>query len=124
MPGKKGRSRVGDLIVAINGIATPDIDPCKNTFGGEKSAKLSVIRSGIALKQTSCQSATLRYPWYHGQRYGRSIGTMTYYDPQGQIFAALGHGINDSGILMPLWREDHTGQRTAAVKGERGAPTS
>lgn len=32
------------------------------------------------------------------------IGTMTYYDPESQVFAGLGHAICDidTGTLMPL----------------------
>lgn len=32
------------------------------------------------------------------------IGTLTFYDPQSGVFAALGHGISDvdTAILMPL----------------------
>ena len=32
------------------------------------------------------------------------IGTLTFYDPDSGVFAALGHGINDTdtAMLMPL----------------------
>ena len=39
------------------------------------------------------------------------IGTMTFYDPQSGVFAALGHRINDvdTAKLMPPGRQGHHG---------------
>jgi len=127
-PARKAGLASGDLIVAINGIATPDIRSFAEILSaeGEKSAKLSVIRSGIAFETDVLPVCDLEGDIHIGimvKDTVEGIGTMTYYDPQEQIFAALGHGINDSGILMPLWHGRITrASVTAAVKGERGAP--
>jgi stage IV sporulation protein B len=53
------------------------------------------------------------------------IGTMTFYDPESGMFAALGHGINDvdTSMLMPM---DSGGIMSATVsdvkKGTSGQP--
>ena len=52
------------------------------------------------------------------------IGTVTYYDPATQTFAALGHGVNDSsGQLLQLTTGSVYSARVASVrKGKSGEP--
>ena len=53
------------------------------------------------------------------------IGTMTFYDPDSGVFAALGHGINDvdTAQLMPLQSGSIMySEVTDVKKGEKGAP--
>ena len=53
------------------------------------------------------------------------IGTMTFYDPDSGVFAALGHGINDvdTAKLMPLETGSIMGATVSDVKkGAAGEP--
>ena len=52
------------------------------------------------------------------------IGTVTYYDPATQTFAALGHGVNDqSGQLLQLTAGHVYSAKVASVrKGQSGTP--
>ena len=53
------------------------------------------------------------------------IGTMTFYDPDSGVFAALGHGINDvdTATLMPMESGSIMyASVTDVKKGESGAP--
>lgn len=55
------------------------------------------------------------------------IGTMTFYDPDSGVFAALGHGINDvdTATLMPMESGSIMyASVTDVKKGESGAPES
>ena len=53
------------------------------------------------------------------------IGTVTYYDPDNQVFAALGHGINDidTGLLVPIRSGGILSSSVSAViKGQKSQP--
>ena len=53
------------------------------------------------------------------------IGTVTFYDPENQVFGALGHGINDvdTFLLIPLASGSVMGSSVAhVVRGQAGVP--
>ena len=106
-PAKKAGVHAGDRIIAVNGEAVPDIEALKtlvNRNGGHMT--LSVMRGDNLLElpidavYSKDTNSFLLGLWVRDSAAG--IGTLTFYNPQNSVFAALGHGIcdYDTGILM------------------------
>ena len=126
-PCKKAGLAPGDRIAAIDGnpIHTPqDLRTALEHSNG--TVELSILRCGQTKKLRVCPTAT-----ESGPRLGiylkegtTGIGTVTYYDPETDAFAALGHGVNDAnGNCLPM----ESGQVFPATvvsvkKGASGTP--
>ena len=108
-PAKDGGLAVGDVIRKVNGVTIKtNEDLQRATLGcGGQPVKFTVERNGKELIKTvvperNMTGAYLLGAWVRDSCAG--IGTVTYYDPDGRYFAALGHGIcdRDTNALMPL----------------------
>ena len=111
-PGRTCGLKAGDIITHING----DAMTLRATRNG-KPVQLSV--QAIQNTQGSYQLGV----WLRDSMAG--IGTMTFYDPDSGVFAALGHGINDvdTATLMPMESGSIMyASVTDVKKGESGAP--
>jgi stage IV sporulation protein B len=123
--------KVGDLITQINGACVNTIGELSDALQGAEAAPLtlSAQRGGHQLQlevdtlaQTSDGSRQLGV-WVRDSMAG--IGTVTFYDPETGVFAALGHGITDvdTGVLMPLRSGAILSARvTGILKGTPGSP--
>ena len=124
-PAKKGGMKAGDLILTMNDVTIGSTEHLQSLLAenGEREAAFGVRRGGRLVKLAVCPKK--------GQdgvcRLGAWIrdSTVTFYDPQTGVFAALGHGITDvdTGKLMPLSRGSVMAASVKAVKrGASGSP--
>lgn len=108
-PGRECGLKEGDLITHINGSEVDTIEQVQSAVSqGEGDAltiqamrgsrQLQLTAEAVANEQGVYQLGV----WLRDSMAG--IGTMTFYDPETGVFAALGHGINDTdtATLMPL----------------------
>ena len=100
----------GDIITHINSEQVDTIEEVQQllqTLEGE-TMSIRALRSGKQVQltgeavQCSADGSYKLGAWIRDSMAG--IGTLTWYDPETGVFAALGHGINDvdTGSLMPL----------------------
>lgn len=91
----------GDTIIKVNDIEIDSIENLKdevNSSNGE-NISLTLVRDGAVLTAniTPAQTEVNEYKlglWVKDAATG--VGTITFYEPESQLFAALGHGITDS----------------------------
>ena len=121
-PAKEASMKVGDIIRKINNIEISSNDDVKNLLAenGEEEIKVSLTRENRQLDTTVKPGANtagiyLLGAWIRDSCAG--IGTITYYDPDKNYFAALGHGICDidTGKLMPLKSAEIVGAEIGSV---------
>lgn len=93
--------QIGDTVVSINGTPVcyaEDVDRIVNNSPGEVSLQIMRKNEEMMLTLTPVQALDDgRYKmgvWVKEKIAG--IGTLTFYDPQSNIYAALGHGIYES----------------------------
>ncbi|MDO4731361.1 MAG: SpoIVB peptidase [Clostridia bacterium] len=130
-PAKDAGIAVGDIITHIN-------EEQVNT----NEEVLSIIEDSqglpikLKIKRNTQEFETILYPakscnentykaglWVRDSSAG--IGTLTYYDPENQTFAGLGHGICDidTGEIMPLLTGDIVKAKiNSVIKGQNGVP--
>ena len=119
--------KAGDVILAVNGTAvesTEQLAELLRRLGAGNDLTLTVRRGAKELALNTALKAdkdgVCRLgAWVRDSMAG--IGTMSFYDPETETFAGLGHGISDmdTGELMPL---AHGAVMKAAVKAvNRGA---
>ena len=129
-PGKTCGLRMGDRITHINGQKVNTIEEVQAILEQERDGDLTlqVVREDQNLQLTAqgVETASGQYQlgvWLRDSMAG--IGTMTFYDPDSGVFAALGHGINDvdTAQLMPLESGSVMEAEVDQVqKGEKGQP--
>lgn len=123
-PAKEAGICVGDVIISINGInvySSDDvIDAINNNNGLDYSIK--VKRDGryknftlkpVYSNKEGCYKAGM---WVRDSTAG--IGTVTFYNKQSGMFAALGHQINDvdTNEIMPLLEGEAVGATVTGVQ--------
>ena len=129
-PGRDSGLKTGDLITHIDGEEVDTIEEIQQAVaqrGGEALA-IQAVRGQQQLQLTvspveNSQGVYQLGVWLRDSMAG--IGTMTFYDPDSQMFAALGHGINDvdTAMLMPLESGSIMPATVADVKkGTSGQP--
>ena len=108
-PGRTSGLKAGDVITHIDQTEVNTIEEVQKLVAQKRDAPmtLQVRREGadLQLSAQAVRSQAGAYQlgvWLRDSMAG--IGTMTFYDPQSGVFAALGHGINDvdTAKLMPL----------------------
>ena len=119
--------QIGDRILEVNGEAVTTAEDVRDALRRcAEEAELTILR-GSKRKTLKIRPAETR----EGKRLGvylrqgiAGIGTVTYYDPESDIFGTLGHGVSDgSGSLLAM-----TGGRageaavTSVKKGRTGEP--
>ncbi len=130
VPARQMGLKVGDLITHINGTEVDTIEQVQNLLTHPEAGTLAVevVRGDKDLSLQSTVSpdedGKIRLgAWIRDSMAG--IGTMTFYDPQTDTFAALGHGINDvdTSRLMTLEAGSIMYPTVTGVKrGQKGAP--
>lgn len=98
--------QIGDQILSVNGREVKkagDVRQALQDCTGE--AELTVLRGSKKLQLRMKPSETKE-----GKRLGvylrqgiAGVGTVTFYDPETDIFGTLGHGVNDGkGCMLPM----------------------
>ena len=108
-PGRDCGLKTGDLITHVDGDEVDTVEQIQQLLARRGEAPV-VIQAMRGEKQVQLTAAPVRNSqgvcqlgvWLRDSMAG--IGTMTFYDPDSGVFAALGHGINDvdTAMLMPL----------------------
>ncbi len=120
----------GDIIVEINQkeiTCTSELIETVNNSNGE-DLKIKYIRDGIeyTANMEAIKAEDNKYKLGLWVRDGAAgIGTITYYEPENQNFAALGHGIVDidtEKLIKISSGEIVTTRISSIVKGKEGVP--
>ncbi len=130
-PAKDAGLKPGDLIQSFNNKKTLTVNDLnmaiKSSMG--KVSTLQFLRDGnehqvLITPQLSRTDNTFKIgAWVKDAASG--IGTVTYFDPQTNEFAALGHGIcdNDTGKILDIDKGSIFSSSIVSVnKGEKGVP--
>lgn len=129
-PYKDSGLQEGDMIVKIDDKAitcTSDLITKVNECNGN-SVEITYVRDGnnyiTEIKPTKTEENEYKLGlWVRDAAAG--VGTITYYDPESQMFGALGHGILDidTDQLIDIAKgEVITSKILSIVKGEKGKP--
>lgn len=124
-PGKDCGLKLGDVITHVDGDQVDTIQQMQDQVERHKGQPLTIqaMRGEKQVQLTAAPVANRQGTYQLGVWLRDSmagIGTMTFWDPDTGVFAALGHGINDvdTASLMPL---ESGGIMAATVSGvERG----
>ena len=129
-PAKKAGVRKGDQILGINDTSVRTGEEFTKRLNEIRSELNLTVKRGeeiLTIPVTPVQSAEdHRYKlgiWVRDSAAG--IGTLTFYNPETQSFAALGHAITDAdtGQIMPIRKGNILTCRILSIhKGERGVP--
>ena len=129
-PGKLCGLREGDIITHVNGDEVDTIEAVQEVLArhGGEPLTLQALRGKKRMQLTAApvENKSGEYQlgvWLRDSMAG--IGTMTFYDADSGLFAALGHGVNDvdTAILMPLERGSIMEASVTDVKrGRSGDP--
>lgn len=108
-PGRDCGLKTGDVITHIDGGEVDTIEEIQAAVA-QRAGEPLVIQAMRGQKQVQLTASAVENSqgvyqlgvWLRDSMAG--IGTMTFYDPDSGVFAALGHGINDvdTAMLMPL----------------------
>ena len=108
-PGRDCGLKTGDVITHMDGDEVDTIEQVQQLLE-EKGSQPVTIQAMRGQQQLQLTAAAVRNSqgisqlgvWLRDSMAG--IGTMTFYDPDSGVVAALGHGINDedTAMLMPL----------------------
>jgi len=134
-PGYSAGLQIGDMILSINDTPVyyaKDVSEIVNPASGSANPeplKLKVLRKekelDIILKPVKDRDSGENKIGVWVKEKIAGIGTLTFYDPQTNIFAALGHGIyeNQTGTLLESGDGQLLRTEVKSVKeGETGKP--
>ena len=119
--------QIGDRILSVNGQAVSSAEDVRQALKNCRGATTLEILRGSKRQELSVTPADTP----NGKRLGvylrqgiAGVGTVTFYDPESDIFGTLGHGVNDSkGTLMPMSRGNACDAAVSSVrKGKPGDP--
>lgn len=108
-PGRDSGLKTGDIVTHMNGEEVNTIEQVQALVAREQDTPMTLqVRRGdktIQLSARAAENSAGTYQlgvWLRDSMAG--IGTLTFYEPESGVFAALGHGINDvdTSMLMPL----------------------
>lgn len=127
---KNAGPQVGDMIVSVNGKKVESPDDVSAVISGSGSvAEITVIRNKKKLKYAvkpyyEKSSRTYKLGFWIKEKIA-GIGTLSFYDPKTNQFAALGHGIYEAETGMLLTSRNgkllHT-RVNQITAGEKGVP--
>ena len=119
--------QIGDQILSIDGKAVEDAEDVRRVLKncGEE-ANLTILRGSkrMDLKIRPAQTREGRRLGVYLRQGIAGVGTVTFYDPEKDLFGTLGHGVNDGkGALMPMTKGRACEAMVASVrKGKPGEP--
>ncbi len=129
-PAEAAGIKRGDVITSVNGIEISDSISLSNAVQkSTDTCTLEIIRDGEVLNITAIPVRSEEEGEYKLGLWTRDscagIGTMTFYDPENEIFGGLGHSVSDisTGMTLPLLDgEITTVTITDVLKGSDGVP--
>ena len=130
-PAKQCGLQEGDIITEIENQPVNSIDEVAKAVrkNGGRAMSIQALRDGRQMAVTAEAAPCMADGTYKLGAWLRDsmagIGTVTYYDPDNQVFAALGHGINDidTGLLVPIRSGGILSSSVSAViKGQKSQP--
>ncbi len=130
-PAKDAGIQTGDIIKSFNNAEIAGVDDLilQIENAAENQAKISLLRNKknisvlISPKRSKEDGKIKIGAWVKDSASG--IGTLTFYDPKNNFFAALGHGITDadSGELISIGEGKILDSTIISVeKSKKGAP--
>ena len=126
-PGARAGLEAGDVIEAINGERTTSVvhftEVCDKSLG---DCSLTVARKdkkvNIRVKGKKCTDGHIRLGIFVKNSLA-GIGTLTYEAENTGAFGALGHGITESGTVVPRREASvYNAEILNIVKGKKGSP--
>ena len=129
-PGRTCGLKAGDVITHMDGSEVDTIEEVQDLLAQHPGETMTLqVQRGEESLQLAAQAVKTTAGAYQLGVWLRDsmagIGTMTFYDPDSGLFAALGHGINDvdTARLMPLETGSILGATVSDVrKGTAGEP--
>lgn len=129
-PGYLAGLQIGDMISSINGTPVYNAkDVSRIVNSGSKALDLEVLRNNETLKITVQPIRVLEDETYKIGVWVKEkiagIGTLTFYDPETNSYAALGHGIYESqtGTLLEVGSGEMLRTEVKSIQeGEAGKP--
>ncbi|QIB69394.1 SpoIVB peptidase [Aminipila butyrica] len=129
-PGLLSGLQIGDTILEINGqkvYRAAEVQTIVNQIRGEVLLKLQRKNQAMELTLTPVVAkADHMYKlgiWVKDKTAG--IGTLTYYDPESDVYGALGHAITDpeTAAILPVAEGELVHSKVESVKqGKAGEP--
>ena len=125
-PAKDAGIKKGDYITHVDGTEISSYEQFSEQLQNKAKAKLTLIRDGKEhtkdIFPVKGKDGVFRAGiWVRDSAAG--IGTVTFYDEEEKIFAALGHGITDvdtKKMLLPGGGKAESVTVTSVVKGRSG----
>ena len=128
-PARLAGLKSGDVITRVDGAAVTGAKALAASIADGETAHLQVLRDGDVLECDVTPARDERDGQYRLGAWVRDstagVGTLTYYDPAGGGFGALGHAITDvdTGVVMPVGEGALYNNTVVAVTpSEAGAP--
>lgn len=138
-PAREAGIEIGDILLRADGetIINPDdlVRVVERAAAEGRPLRLTIRRTGRILEK-NIEPVLCRWPEGEEERTramlgllvedpAAGVGTLTFYDPQKMVFAALGHRINELGGRRRFWLEGGkiVAARIAGItQGRRGEP--
>lgn len=129
-PAEAAGIKRGDVITSVNNIEICDsLSLSEAVQQSENICTLEIIRDGKTMTITAAPVRSDEDGEYKLGLWTRDscagIGTMTFYDPENNIFGGLGHSVSDvsTGMTLPLLDGEITSVTiTDVLKGTDGVP--
>ena len=129
-PGYDAGLTIGDMILSVNGIEVSypeDVEKILNQVQG--TVELEILRKDKTMKVEvtpvkSYSDGTYRLGVWVKEKIA-GIGTLTFYDPDNDVYAALGHGIYESKTKTLLEADDGqllNAEVQSVQEGKEGTP--
>lgn len=129
-PAKDMGLKVGDVITHVNDCEVDTIEQMQSaiqSLTGERMTlkvmrqdkQLQLCGAAVCSRQGTYQLGT----WIRDSMAG--IGTVTFYDPNSEIFGALGHGVNDVDTAQLMTMQSGSVMHSSVTdvkRGQSGAP--
>jgi stage IV sporulation protein B len=113
-PAKEAAIEVGDLILSIDGTTLEDANQVAEVIDkrgkGGKTLQFVIKRNGrkreISVTPIMCQQTGRARVGLYVRDSAAGVGTLTFYDPDSQLYGALGHVITDVDTNQPIELRD------------------
>lgn len=129
-PARNSGIKTGDIIKSVNGLSVNKpaelVKLVEESGGGVINAEVERDGQMIKLNVKPIAAADNKYKlgmWIRNSVAG--IGTMTFFNPENNVYAALGHGItdNDTNNVVPVGHGQVVPAKIISVKrSEKGSP--